>query len=166
MREVGTVPWNGLVRWITDADRTWDDAKSFRIDEPSWNANGIGNIENPDIPRNQGSPIRAIRLALTNAQTATNYIEYDWVAIGRPTPGASVAMVNEEAQARIAADSAEALKRETLGVQMRGDYEGSDVAGVSQGLIASEKNARIAGDEVNATAIQALTAACLPVTAR
>ncbi|WVW77274.1 tail protein [Stenotrophomonas phage vB_SmaS_Bhz55] len=158
MRKVGTVPWNGLVRWITDADRTWDDAKSFRIDEPSWNANGIGNIENPDIPWNQGSPIRAIRLALTNAQTATNYIEYDWVAIGRPTPGASVAMVNEEAQARIAADSAEALKRETLGVQMRGDYEGSDVAGVSQGLIASEKNARISGDEVNATAIQALTA--------
>lgn len=159
MRKVGNPQWLGLVRWITDADRNWDDTKSFTIPEPKWNAAGIGNIENPDIPWNGPSPIRAIRLALTGTQNAPGtYIEYDWISIGRPTPGASVAMVQEEARARIAADTAEATKRETLGVQLRGNYTGSDVAGVTQGLIASEKTARIEGDQVNAQAIQTLVA--------
>ncbi|QYC96792.1 tail protein [Stenotrophomonas phage BUCT626] len=158
VRRKGNPQWLGIVRWITEADQNWNDAKSVTIAQPSWNASGIGSIEHADLPWNSGSPIRAIRFAFTGQQTATDNIEFDWIAIGRPTPGASVAMVQEEAQARIAADTAEALKRETLGVQMRGDYEGSDVAGVSQGLIASEKNARIQGDEVNAQAIQALTA--------
>ncbi|WFG37992.1 hypothetical protein 20Sep420_00108 [Pseudomonas phage 20Sep420] len=158
VRRKGNPQWLGLVRWITEADQNWNDAKSVTITEPTWNSNGIGNIEHADLPWNSGSPIRAIRFTFTGQQTDTNSIEFDWIAIGRPTPGASVAMVQEEAQARIAADTTEALKRETLGVQMRGDYEGSDVAGVQQGLIASEKNARIDGDRVNAQAIQALTA--------
>ena len=41
---------------------------------------------------------------------------------------------------------------------MRGNYEGSDVAGVRSGLVASERDARIDGDGVNAQAIQLINA--------
>ncbi|WP_428176507.1 host specificity factor TipJ family phage tail protein [Comamonas testosteroni] len=54
--------------------------------------------------------------------------------------------------------TAEASARTTLAAQLRGNYTGSDVAQVTSGLVWSERQARVAGDGANATAIDAVKA--------
>ncbi|MBN5136877.1 hypothetical protein [Stenotrophomonas sp. C-A] len=147
MRKVGNPAWMGLIRWITEADREWNEAKSLSIPVPAFDANGIAVLDVDRLPWNGPSPLRAIRLALTGAQTASAYIEYDWIAVGRPSPGASVAMVQQESDARTAALAAEAGQRNTLAVQMRGDYTGNDPAKLTGGLAYNEMRARVGADE-------------------
>ncbi len=156
IRKVGSPAWDGRLLW-NGPGQSWDNARMVQFAEPGYDSNGIATLDVDNIPWN-GSVVDQIRLDLSKAQTDAHYFLLDWVAIGRPTPGASVAMLQDEASARIAADSSEASRRETLGVQLRGSYEGSDLAGVSQGLIAAEKSARLSGDQVNAQSIQALQA--------
>ncbi|MBM9914353.1 MULTISPECIES: host specificity factor TipJ family phage tail protein [Stenotrophomonas] len=156
IRKVGSPAWDGRLLW-NGPGQSWDDARMVQFAEPGYDSNGIATLDVDNIPWN-GTVVDQIRLDLSKAQTDAHYFLLDWVAIGRPTPGASVAMLQDEASARIAADSSEASRRETLGVQLRGSYEGSDLAGVSQGLIAAEKSARLSGDQVNAQSIQALQA--------
>lgn len=147
MRKVGNPAWMGLIRWITEADREWNEAKSLSIPVPAFDANGIAVLDVDRLPWNGPSPLRAIRLALTGAQTASAYIEYDWIAVGRPSPGASVAMVQQESDARTAALAAEAGQRNTLAVQMRGDYPGNDPTKLTGGLAYNEMRARVGADE-------------------
>ncbi|MCO8251096.1 TipJ family phage tail tip protein [Comamonas thiooxydans] len=52
--------------------------------------------------------------------------------------------------------TAEASARTTLAAQLRGNYTGSDVAQVTSGLVWSERQARVAGDGANASAIDAV----------
>lgn len=147
MRKVGNPAWMGLIRWITAADQEWNEAKSLSIPVPAFDANGIAVLDVDRLPWNGASPLRAIRLALTGAQTATAYIEYDWIAVGRPSPGASVAMVQQESEALTTALAAEAGQRNTLAVQMRGDYPGNDPAKLTGGLAYNEMRARVGADE-------------------
>ncbi|MBA0421337.1 hypothetical protein D7Y22_10215 [Stenotrophomonas maltophilia] len=147
MRKVGNPAWMGLIRWITAADQEWNEAKSLSIPVPAFDANGIAVLDVDRLPWNGPSPLRAIRLALTGAQTSSAYIEYDWIAMGRPSPGASVAMVQQESDARTAALAAEAGQRNTLAVQMRGDYTGNDPAKLTGGLAYNEMRARVGADE-------------------
>lgn len=147
MRKVGNPAWMGLIRWITEADREWNEAKSLSIPVPAFDASGIAVLDVDRLPWAGPSPLRAIRLALTGAQTASAYIEYDWIALGRPSPGASVAMVQQESEARTAALAAEAGQRNTLAVQMRGDYPGNDPAQLTGGLAYNEMRARVGADE-------------------
>lgn len=156
IRKVGSPAWDGRLLW-NGPGQSWDNARMVQFAEPGYDSNGIATLDVDNIPWN-GTVVDQIRLDLSKAQTDAHYFLLDWVAIGRPTPGASVAMLQDEASARIAADSSEASRRETLGVQLRGSYEGSDLAGVSQGLIAAEKSARLSGDQVNAQSIQTLQA--------
>lgn len=156
IRKMGSPAWDGRLLW-NGPGQSWDNARMVQFAEPGYDSNGIATLDVDNIPWN-GTVVDQIRLDLSKAQTDAHYFLLDWVAIGRPTPGASVAMLQDEASARIAADSSEASRRETLGVQLRGSYEGSDLAGVSQGLIAAEKSARLSGDQVNAQSIQALQA--------
>lgn len=147
MRKVGNPAWMGLIRWITAADQEWNEAKSLSIPVPAFDANGIAVLDVDRLPWNGASPLRAIRLALTGAQTATAYIEYDWIAVGRPSPGASVAMVQQESEALTTALAAEAGQRNTLAVQMRGDYPGNDPEKLTGGLAYNEMRARVGADE-------------------
>lgn len=156
IRKVGSPAWDGRLLW-NGPGQSWDNARMVQFAEPSYDSNGIATLDVDNIPWN-GTIVDQIRLDLSKAQTDADYFLLDWVAIGRPTPGASVAMLQDEATARVAADSSEAGRRESLAVQLRGSYEGGDLAGVSQGLIAAEKTARLSGDQVNAQSIQALQA--------
>lgn len=54
--------------------------------------------------------------------------------------------------------TAEASARTTLAAQLRGNYTGSDVTQVTSGLVWNERQARVAGDGANATAIDAVKA--------
>ncbi len=157
VKRVGDAAWDGFLQWITLADQAWDVDKRAAIPEPRWDDNGVGTVDVADIAWWPGE-VDAIRLQFGATQTVSSYFMTDWVAIGRPTPGAGVALVQEEARARVAADVAEASKRETLAVQLRGDYEGSDLSRVPSGLFAAERDARVTADEANASAIEVIQA--------
>ena len=147
LQRVGTPTWRGLVQWITNADTTWNTAKSVTIPAPNFDANGMATFDVDNVPWNGASPIRQIRLSLASNQTATAYLLFDYIAIGRPTPGAGVALVQQETLARQAADVTEATQRNTLAVQLRGDYAGNDAA-AAQGMIGQVNSARIEGDRI------------------
>ncbi|MCV0219821.1 hypothetical protein [Stenotrophomonas sp. Ps181] len=157
VKRVGGAAWDGFLQWITLADQAWDVDKRAAIPEPRWDDNGVGTVDVADIAWWPGE-VDAIRLQFGGTQTVSSYFMTDWVAIGRPTPGAGVALVQEEARARVAADVAEASKRETLAVQLRGDYQGSDLSQVPSGLFAAERDARVTADEANASAIDVIQA--------
>ncbi|WP_223484750.1 hypothetical protein [Stenotrophomonas indicatrix] len=157
VKRVGTPVWNGYLQWITAEDQNWDVDKRAPIPQPLWDDHGVATVDVADIAWWPGE-VDAVRLQFGDEQTVANYFMVDWVAIGRPTPGAGVALVQEEARARVAGDVAEASKRETLGAQLRGDYEGTDLSQVATGLFAAERDARVSADEASATAIEILQA--------
>lgn len=132
----------GLTLGYTLADGT---EGSLPLPQPAWDDRGIGTVDASDIE--WPGTLQQIRLTGSGV-TAQDFYEYDWIAVGRPTPGASVAMVQDETRARITADAVEAARRETLAVQLRGDYEGTDAAQLTTGLMYSEKTLRIEGDEI------------------
>lgn len=68
------------------------------------------------------------------------------------------ATIEEERTTRLTNDLAEAAARETLAVQMRGDYTGTDLSAVSSGLIFSERQARATAVAAEASRIDSLEA--------
>ncbi len=146
MRKIGSPVWKGQVWWTTDAETAFTAAKSTTIVQPSFDANGIATVDIDNIPWNGASPVRQIRLDLTVAQAAADYILYDYVAVGRPTPGASVAEVQEVQTALQQADQVIASSVTTLGVQMRGQYTGTDPVQLTSGLMYQEMQARVTAD--------------------
>lgn len=157
IRKVGTPTWAGVLQWTTTADGAWNTAKRLVLDEPAWDSDGVAIMDAADVAW-WPATLAAIRLQPGTAQTVSNYYLIDWVAIGRPTPGASVALVQDETQARITALAAEASQRNTLAVQMRGNYTGNDLAGVTQGFVADERTARVAADSAQVSRITTMEA--------
>ena len=72
---------------------------------------------------------------------------------------ARIAAVSSEAVARVDGDAAEANARNSLAVQLRGSYTGSDVGQVTSGLIHSERSARVTADEALSNRIDLIVAA-------
>lgn len=157
IKKVGSPTWLGKLNWTTSTDNVMDNTKSVTVAAPTFNADGIATYDYTDIPWGAVT-VRRIRVQMSAVQTATDYFMVDWVAVGRPTPGASVALVQAETQARTDALAAEALLRETLATQVRGAYTGTDVASISAGLIWSERQARTTADGTEVTLRQALSA--------
>jgi len=158
IKRVGMPTWRGLVRWITDADTAWNDAKSVTLPAPSFDASGIATVDISDIPWNGASPIRAVRMALVTTQTDAAYLLYDYVAIGRPSPGASVALVQEVQTALQQADQVVAQSVTTLGAQMRGQYTGTDPLQLTSGLMYQEMVARVDADKAQVQRIGTIEA--------
>ena len=103
--KTGSPVWQGTIWWQATGDSTWDAARSVTIAEPStYDANGIA-VATADMTWT-GVTIEQIRIDLSSDQSATDYFKLDWVAIGRPAPGASTAMVYNEVEARTTAVSA------------------------------------------------------------
>ena len=152
LRRTGNPTWSGKISW--KVGDTWLDPITGT--EPVFNSiDSDGTLNFKDLT--WSGQIDQIRLDF-GEQTATDYFEADWVAIGRPAPGSSTAALQDESQARITGDAAEAAQRSTLASQMRGNYDGTDVASLSSGLIYSERQARSTADEALATDISSLTA--------
>ncbi|HBV0853209.1 TPA: hypothetical protein MDN76_005676, partial [Klebsiella pneumoniae] len=114
--------------------------KRYIVAEPEY-ADGVATLTVRDIPWTGN--IDRIRLDLTNQQDASNFIEFDWIAVGRPAPGASTAALQDVRSTLSNALTAEAQARSTLAAQMRGSYEGSDLEKVTSGLLYQEKTARV-----------------------
>ncbi len=158
LRKVGNPgAWRGWIRWITAADQTYDTAKQVTIPEPTFDANGIATIDAKDIAWPAG--VTRVRVYPFAGMTdANNYSEIDWFALGRPSPGASAAALQEERTARINGDAAEATQRTTLATQVRGNYTGTDPAQLQSGLLYQERQVRITAEGVIAADVSSLQA--------
>lgn len=157
VKRVGSPTWNGFLQWITATDQAWNTQKRVAIPEPAWDVNGVATVDVQDIAW-WPATVDAIRLQLGAAQTVANYYLIDYIAVGRPQPGASVALVQEETQARITADAAEANQRTALAVQMRGNYTGTDPLQLTAGLAYEELKARVAADSAQVQRISTMEA--------
>ncbi|EIV6583863.1 carbohydrate binding domain-containing protein [Klebsiella pneumoniae] len=138
-RKTGKPVWAGEIRWVS-AGENFNNTKRYIVAEPEY-ADGVATLTVRDIPWT-GNIVR-IRLDLTNQQDASNFIEFDWIAVGRPAPGASTAALQDVRSTLSNALTAEAQARSTLAAQMRGSYEGSDLEKVTSGLLYQEKTARV-----------------------
>ncbi len=138
-RKTGKPVWAGEIRWVS-AGENFNNTKRYIVAEPEY-ADGVATLTVRDIPWTGN--IDRIRLDLTNQQDASNFIEFDWIAVGRPAPGASTAALQDVRSTLTNALTAEAQARSTLAAQMRGSYEGSDLEKVTSGLLYQEKTARV-----------------------
>lgn len=156
LKKIGNPVWKGKLWWIGAGETGWIDGRTLVIDEPEYDVNGVATLTLHDIPWNASVTIRRFRFDLAVGQNADNYFLIDWIAVGRPTPGAGMAALQDEQTARVNADAAEANNRQTLAAQIRGSYEGNDLTKVSSGLIFQEQQARVTADKSEATARQSL----------
>lgn len=154
VKKVGSPTWAGKLWVLSPTTSGWESAQTTSIKEPDYDADGIATFNISDIP-NMGE-IRRFRIDLAKSQTAKDYFLIDYIAVGRPTPGASVGMVEEERTARANADAANAAARETLAVQLRGGYTGTDASKISSGLIHSVRESLVEADKAESSARQAL----------
>ncbi|HCB0469026.1 TPA: DUF1983 domain-containing protein [Klebsiella pneumoniae] len=138
-RKTGKPVWAGEIRWVS-AGENFNNTKRYIVAEPEY-ADGVATLTVRDIPWTGN--IDRIRLDLTNQQDASNFIEFDWIAVGRPAPGASTAALQDVRSTLSNALTAEAQARSTLAAQMRGSYDGSDLEKVTSGLLYHEKTARV-----------------------
>ncbi|WP_200791450.1 interleukin-like EMT inducer domain-containing protein [Klebsiella pneumoniae] len=138
-RKTGKPVWAGEIRWVS-AGENFNNTKRYIVAEPEY-ADGVATLTVRDIPWTGN--IDRIRLDLTNQQDASNFIEFDWIAAGRPAPGASTAALQDVRSTLSNALTAEAQARSTLAAQMRGSYDGSDLEKVTSGLLYQEKTARV-----------------------
>lgn len=149
IKKVGSPAWMGEIRWRNTA--AFNDTNRFTVAEPTYNSDGVATLECDDIPWLADTTINQIRLDLSGKQDATNYFLIDWVALGRPTPGAGMAALQQETAARVSADQAEATARETLATQIRGGYTGDDPSKLAAGLLYTERQARITAQQAEVT---------------
>lgn len=154
IRKGGSPTFAGYI-WWNEAGQSWDTARRLTLDTPSFDTNGISlivaNLE-------WTNTIDQIRIDLSSAQTGTDYFEIDWVATGRPSPGASSAQLLEEQIARASADAAEVTARETLSTSIIGqpNPSGVTIGNISAGLLFDEKTARTTQDTALASSITSL----------
>lgn len=118
IRKFGAPGWAGQLRWRGTGG--FNDTNMVTVAEPAYDANGIATLEFDNIPWLTEATMNQFRLDLSTKQDATNYFLIDWVALGRPTPGAGMAALQAETTARVQGDQAEATARETLAAQIRG----------------------------------------------
>ncbi|HDU4297198.1 TPA: carbohydrate binding domain-containing protein [Klebsiella variicola] len=138
-RKTGKPVWAGEIRWVSTGEN-FTNTKRYIVAEPEY-ADGVATLTVRDIPWTGN--IDRIRLDLTNQQDASNFIEFDWIAVGRPAPGASTAALQDVRSTLSNALTAEAQARSTLAAQMRGSYDGNDLEKVTSGLLYQEKTARV-----------------------
>lgn len=149
IKKFGAPGWTGQLRWRGTGG--FNDTNMITVVEPAYDANGIATVEFDNIPWLTETTMNQFRLDLSTKQDATNYYLIDWVAVGRPTPGAGMAALQQETTARVTGDQAEATARETLATQIRGGYTGDDPSKLASGLLYTERQARITAQEAEVT---------------
>lgn len=157
IKRVGEPNWNGKLFWIGVNETGWSTQRTLNIPEPAFDpSTGITVISIPDIAWATSETVRRLRFDFSTNQNDTNYYTVDWLAVGRPTPGASQAQIQDLRTAMTAADAAEALARSQLAVQLRGNYDGTDPAKLVTGIIYNESQARVTAEQAIASDVNTL----------
>ena len=147
IKKIGNPVWLGKITYFTSLDTVSNPAHVVTVDAPVFSS-GIAIVKWPmkDSLDWELSIIEKLVIQLAVVTDSSNYFEYDWIGIGRGVPGVSLAAIEQEAAARAEADAAEAVLRNTLAVQLRGNTEDTDLGSVTSGLIFEEKIARAEAD--------------------
>nr|WP_081337592.1 phage tail protein [Burkholderia pseudomultivorans] len=150
IRKTGNPGWYGFIG--RNIAGTWS---NLAIPEPDYDESGIAVVM---LNEAWSGSVSQLRVYLALAPTAKDFFEIDWVAVGRPAPGASSAALTNEAMARATADTAETTARQQLSVKLTGlqDPSNAKLETLPSGLIVDERNARVAADSANASAISSL----------
>lgn len=159
IKKVGNPDWGGRLYWIGADETGWTDGRRLVLPAPDFDpATGISTIAIPDIPWQASGTIRRLRLDFSQggAADADNYYAVDWLAVGRPTPGASQAQIQDLKTAMTAADSAEAMERNQLAVQLRGNEEGTDPNKLVSGLLFEERKIRVTAEKAIGSRVDTL----------
>lgn len=157
MKRVGNPSWAGKLYWIGVDETGWTSGRSIAIPAPDFDpATGITVLSIPDLLWATSGTVRRLRFDFSNNQDANNYYAVDWLAVGRPTPGASQAQIQDLRTAMTSADSAEAAARNTLAVQLRGNYEGTDPSNLVTGIIFNERQTRVTAEQAIASDVNTL----------
>ncbi|HBR4365122.1 TPA: carbohydrate binding domain-containing protein [Klebsiella pneumoniae] len=158
VRKVGSPSWNLRLWWTGQTEQGWVDARRITVPEPQFDpATGIAVVSIADIPWAASADIRRVRLDFNTAGLSTaNHFEVDWFAVGRPTPGASQAQIQELRQAMTDADSAEATTRNQLAVQLRGTQTGTNPDLLTSGLIYEERKIRVTAEKAIGSRVDTL----------
>jgi predicted phage tail protein len=157
MKRVGNPSWAGKLYWIGVDETGWTSTRSLAIPAPDFDpTTGITVLSLPDLLWATSGTVRRLRLDFSTNQDANNYYAIDWMAVGRPTPGASQAQIQDLRTAMTAADSAEAAARNTLAVQLRGNYEGTDPSKLVTGIIFNERQTRVTAEQAIASDVNTL----------
>lgn len=158
IRKIGAPIWDGTLIFTDDLAQ----ASSAQIPEPVFYqdyATAVWDMSQNNVWTNnfiQGLQIQAA--AITNA---SNYFEFDWIAVGNLSPGASstsIATFQNQLTVLSNALTAEVGTRETLAAQMRGTYTGNSINALTTGLLYQERVARATADSAMASQITALSA--------
>ena len=155
IRKTGAPVWEGFLWWRAAADSTWDTSRRIALTEPTYDVHGIGLIT---VSPGWTVTVDRVRIDLSTAQSGTDYFEIDWVAIGRPSPGASSAQLLDEQTARANADSSEVSARQSLSAKLTGATDPSSLTlgTLASGLIFDERQARASADGAMSTLITQL----------
>ncbi|MGG7857514.1 carbohydrate binding domain-containing protein [Klebsiella aerogenes] len=159
IKKVGNPAWGGRLYWIGADETGWTEGRRLVLPAPDFDpATGISTIAIPDIPWQASGTIRRLRLDFSQggAADADNYYAVDWLAVGRPTPGASQAQIQDLKTAMTAADSAEAMERNQLAVQLRGNEEGTDPNKLVSGLLFEERKIRVTAEKAIGSRVDTL----------
>ncbi len=159
IKKIGNPAWGGRLYWIGADETGWTEGRRLVLPAPDFDpATGISTIAIPDIPWQASGTIRRLRLDFSQggAADADNYYAVDWLAVGRPTPGASQAQIQDLKTAMTAADSAEAMERNQLAVQLRGNEEGTDPNKLVSGLLFEERKIRVTAEKAIGSRVDTL----------
>lgn len=158
VRKIGSPSWNLRLWWTGQTEQGWGDARRITVPEPQFDpVTGIAVVSIADIPWAASADIRRVRLDFNTAGLSTaNHFEVDWFAVGRPTPGASQAQIQELRQAMTDSDSAEATTRNQLAVQLRGTQTGTNPDLLTSGLIYEERKIRVTAEKAIGSRVDTL----------
>ncbi|AIR01941.2 hypothetical protein LG71_19475 [Pluralibacter gergoviae] len=157
IQRVGNPAWRGAMYWIGADETGWADTRRLIVDEPAFDpATGLTVLSIADIRWGASGTIRRLRFDFATNQDANNYFAVDWLAVGRPTPGASQAQIQDLRSAMTSADAAEAAARDTLAVQLRGNETGTDPNKLVSGLLYNERKTRVTAEQAIASDVNTL----------
>lgn len=146
--KVGNPTWTGKLYYKTTFATTFSEARVETIPEPTF-FGGLA-VLNFEMAENNDwaiSIITQLKLVAALVTDASNYYAIDWVKIGRASDGDSIAALVNEVNLLTAAGEATAEVVTTLAAQVRGTYEGSDLAYVNAGLLHDAVQFTLEGDK-------------------
>jgi len=153
IRKTGSPTFAGWLYWQGTLDSTWDVLRRVALTEPTYDVNNIGLIT--VTPAWGAITLDKIRVDLSSAQAVGSCFEIDWVAVGRPSPGASSAQLYTEQTTRATADTANASAISTLSAQVNHVTTGLPA---TVALLATEQTTRADADAAEAALRVALAA--------
>lgn len=139
IQKFGTPTWQGLLSYA---------GGNITALEPSYTEGGIALV---NFYAQWTGAITSFSLKLASVASASNYFLVDWIAVGRPSPGASNAALLREEKARADKDLAIAQDLKALDVQINGDGTSSASSIVQKLTTTATKT------DTNATDISGLT---------